>query len=337
MSIFNDVMLKGTMFATESATSQGVTFEPEVADITIENAQELDSSIDEMEYALTLAHECDMFMTRFNTAIIAEEYAYLKENGKEMVWEAEGKKNIFQAAINWLQDMLGKIASWVKSIVRKMQEKMADNTKFLKKYDFANAKDTVRLNGYDKAVLSIDNAKKEFVSSYQGIADITNYLWADRDWDADRLKEEVSEKLKIAMDAKDEMLKKHLEKKEQDYSTADAKSFLEKYKDAISLVRSSFDTAKKTINTDIKEMKAAMKSAEKGEEKAWHTSISLSKSLVSILTSTMKKDVSYFEKGRSLARAIVAKACSGSSKEKEAEEPAQESASIFDMIMNNNF
>lgn len=131
MSMFDDVLGFGRSSVMESMTDD--TLEPEIAGMTLEEAADIDE--DPMDFMLRVAYENEMNMMNLDAAIVAEEYLYLRENGEEMVTEANKLGSIVEKAKQMIQGLWAKIQAFFKSVTRKIEDKIALDERFCKKYE----------------------------------------------------------------------------------------------------------------------------------------------------------------------------------------------------------
>ena len=130
MSMVNDIFGIGRTAYTESTD----TIEPEIADMKLEDAEDLDKGTDLMEFMTGVAYECDMNMRNLEMAIVADEFNYLRENGQEMVYEEgriQGIIDKFKANCKWLWEQIQK---YYKAALKKIEEVTKFDTRFLNKY-----------------------------------------------------------------------------------------------------------------------------------------------------------------------------------------------------------
>ena len=131
MSMFNDVLGFGRSSVYESMMDD--TIEPEIADMTLENAADIDE--DPMDFMLRVAYENHMNMMNLDTAIIAEEYIYLRENGQEMVTEAGKIETVINKCKEMIKKLWEKIQSFFKTVIKKFTDALKLDQRFLDKYE----------------------------------------------------------------------------------------------------------------------------------------------------------------------------------------------------------
>lgn len=331
MSMFDQIM--------KVNESSQVSFEPEIQDITIESAEDLNAATDIMEDALNITFENDMFMQRMNLAIISEEYEYLRNNGEELVWEGGKLASIRDTFIGWVKSFLGKIASLFKKAIQAIKDKANANTKWLKMKPLV---DTVQMaNGYDPACLKAEDIKSRADAVFTCLEDALKKFSADS-WNEGEAKVEEDENIKLA-DTKLKDLETDFYKQGQHtYKVVDAATFLHDYANCRKGLSSLYDRTKKVANDLIKDMKAMCDYEKKGDtakevkdtnSAAVHKFISLSKEICNRGSKILNVFMKSSSKSNQLARAIVAKAATGSSKKDIKAEKKHEAASVFDTVM----
>lgn len=127
MSMFDDVLGLGRAAAIDEAV------EPELANDDFDSIESLDESVDSMDFMMEAMFNNEMNMERIDRAIMCEEYAYLRENGEEMVYEAGKIESIIQSAKKTVMRLWNQIQTFLKTQADKIVTKM-DNA-FLKKYE----------------------------------------------------------------------------------------------------------------------------------------------------------------------------------------------------------
>ena len=331
MSMFDQIM--------KVNESSQVTFEPEIQDITIESAEDLNAATDIMEDALNITFENDMFMQRMNLAIISEEYEYLRNNGEELVWEGGKLASIRDTFIGWVKSFLGKIASLFKKAIQAIKDKANANTKWLKMKPLV---DTVQIaNGYDPECLKAANIKSRADAVFTCLEDALNKFSVDAYNEGD-VKVENDENIKSA-DAKLKDLESDFYKQGQHtYKVVDAATFLRDYANCRKSLSSLYDRTKKVADGIIKDMKDMCKDEKKSDTTkevkginttAVHKFISLSKEICNRGSKILNVFMKSSSKSNQLARAIVAKAAASSAKNDIKAGKKHEAASVFDTVM----
>lgn len=266
---------------------------------------ELNTSV--MEYAVNLINENELFIEKLNMAILAEEYVYLKENGKEMVWEAVDIRSIISKAIEWFRNMLSKISTMANSVIAKIQSQLDDNSLFLTKHPKYKLKDTVVLGGYDPKFFT----NRDFAAIHDNVNDfiksLDNFEWEEALKDANQFK-------------KDCMLhfSELFEKKIREYDPEEAYNFLYDYRREITFFRKEFDEAKYYIKTMVSKYSrdaAVMQKEDNPNYELYEKCISASMQILNIIISILKEDLSRFSQYRSLAKTIIINASDGKEEE----------------------
>lgn len=137
--MFSEAIL-GSNFLAESAMDT-LTLCPEVAEITLESASDI-GNIDVMDFALQAMYEFKMNMQAIDTMAVCEEYAYLKENGVEMVAETamETIKAWFKRAKENIIAFGKRIAAFFKKIFNIIDERVHGDSAWLKRHKEAISK-----------------------------------------------------------------------------------------------------------------------------------------------------------------------------------------------------
>lgn len=174
--MFSEAILSSGLIA-ESAMNN-IELLPEVAEITLESAADI-GNVDLMDFALQSMYEFKMNMQRVDTVAVCEEYAYLKENGVEMVAETamETIKAWFQRAKDAVITLGKRIAAFFKKILEAINERMRGDSEWLKKHKAAIDKlpATVTLNKGIKGI-KFDEVfvLKNYASIYSAIGKEAN-------------------------------------------------------------------------------------------------------------------------------------------------------------------
>ena len=144
MSMFDDVMGFGRTSVMESMMGE---FEPEVEETTLESVAALDESVDPMDFILQVAYENEMNMKNLDMAIMAEEYMFLRESGQEMVYEETKMQSVidkFKNGVKWLWEQIQK---FFKTVMKKIDDALKLDQRFLDKYKSKAAGKTAQVNG----------------------------------------------------------------------------------------------------------------------------------------------------------------------------------------------
>ena len=182
MSMVNDIFGIGRTAYTESTD----TIEPEIADMKLEDAEDLDEGTDLMEFMTGVAYECDMNMRNLEMAIVADEFNYLRENGQEMVYEEGRIQSVidkFKASTKWLWEQIQK---FYKSAINKINQVIKLDERFLKKYEAKASKGTgvfkgpvpgaigTEVTNIIKNIGNMENESNKVADKYLNNANYTN-------------------------------------------------------------------------------------------------------------------------------------------------------------------
>lgn len=108
-------------------------YEPELQYDNFDSIEPLAKGVDSMEFMMESIFNNELNMRNLDTAIMCEEYAYLRENGTEMVYEAGTITNIIEKAKKAILKLWEDIQKFLKDQVEKFTSKAESN--FLKKYE----------------------------------------------------------------------------------------------------------------------------------------------------------------------------------------------------------
>ena len=120
--------------------------EPELADCDLDYVDALDESVDPMDFILSAIYENQMNMVNIDMAIMCEEFAYLRENGEEMIYEANKLTTILDKCKSTIMSIWNKIQSFLKTAQEKLISKKDEA--FLRKYEDDAKGNNGVINGY---------------------------------------------------------------------------------------------------------------------------------------------------------------------------------------------
>ena len=142
--ILSSLFGEGRSFVSEGA------MDPEIAGITLDSVEECAG--DPFEFATAIMYENEMAMNNLDMAVMCCEYAYLKENGTEMVYEAGVLKNFFDSAKKKVKEWWEKIVKFFKKVFNYVANFVRTDEQFVKKYETAAKKagkvSGLKLKGY---------------------------------------------------------------------------------------------------------------------------------------------------------------------------------------------
>ena len=133
-------MVYDTLFGlgrSMSSVTEGA-MDPEIEAITMESVEECAG--DPFEFATAIMYENEMAMQNLDMAVMCCEYAYLKENGTEMVYEAGVLKNFFDSAKKKVKEWWEKIVKFFKKVFNYVANFVRTDEQFVKKYEAAAKK-----------------------------------------------------------------------------------------------------------------------------------------------------------------------------------------------------
>ena len=344
MSMFDDVLGFGRSSVMESLTAD--TLEPEIAGMTLEEAADIDE--DPMDFMLKVAYENEMNMMNLDAAIVAEEYIYLRENGEEMVTEAGKIESIISRAKQMIMSLWNKIQSFFKTVLKKIDEALHLDKRFLDKYKSKAVKYSAKVKG-DVALLEIENIGDNGIDLLDKLAALgtTIYDRIRRDENAKNTNVDVVNKIFMkefggsqeGIETPKDIMKAILKKNKDDAAMVtvagkDAVDAFEKSPKVKEKLKKAYDTNKKGINNQLKTVKKMESVAKKfrviptDESKYIHVTVKSLNKIGSYMTMVNRTYVKLINRSRSFCKAVIisaaAKADSGDKKAK------NESTSLID-------
>lgn len=334
MSMFDDVLGFGRSSVMESMTGG---FEPEVEETTLESVSALDESVDPMDFILQVAYENEMNMKNLDMAIMAEEYMFLRESGQEMVYEGSAITSIidkFKAGVKWLWENIQK---FFKSVMKKIDDALKLDQRFLDKYKKKAAGKTAMIAG-NKALMDTDSVKTQAELLMNKIADKSREVFDELEKNDNAISydtiDDIMKDLGIGENYFSNAIKGVAPKKEQQKFSADeAITQFEKSKKVKDGIKKIYSDNKKVINEHIKAAKKMESAAKKHKivptetSKAIHSTVKVLNKLGSTLTLTNKTYVKIINLARAQYKAIIVAAAA-----KATSENTNESVSIIDSI-----
>ena len=344
MSMFDDVLGFGRSSVMESLTDD--TLEPEIAGMTLEEAADIDE--DPMDFMLRVAYENEMNMMNLDAAIVAEEYLYLRENGEEMVTEAGKIESIISRAKQMIMSLWNKIQSFFKAVLKKIDEALHLDKRFLDKYKSKAVKYSAKVKG-DVTLLEIENIGDNGIDLLDKLAALgtTIYDRIRRDENAKNTNVDVVNKIFMkefggsqeGIETPKDIMKAILKKNKDDAAMVtvagkDAVDAFEKSPKVKEKLKKAYDTNKKGINNQLKTVKKMESVAKKfkviptDESKYIHVTVKSLNKIGSYMTMVNRTYVKLINRSRSFCKAVIisaaAKADSGDKKAK------NESTSLID-------
>lgn len=107
--------------------------DPEIEAISVDTVEECVG--DPFEFAAGVVYEAQMDMMKINQAIMCCEYAYLKETGEEMVYEANVFTNLWAGIKKTAKKVWAKICQFFKKIFRWLDNTVTSDKQWVKKYE----------------------------------------------------------------------------------------------------------------------------------------------------------------------------------------------------------
>lgn len=356
MSMFDDVLGLGRSSVTESMMED--TLEPEIAGMTLEEAADIDEDVEPMEFILQVAYENEMNMMNLDAAIVAEEYIYLRENGEEMVTEAGKIESIINRFKEGVMKLWGKIQSFFKSVMNKIESALKLDQRFLDKYEKKAAGKTAMVKG-SSSLLNLDSACTAAKDMMTKIATESSTVFdklANKDTESkmDEVMKNVASDLRLhyqggqglGADATPKELMKAILKGYKPEENAKAHSedankaiaTFKKSKDIKKDLKAAYTENKKAINAQIKAAKKMESAAKKfkvlptEQSKAIHGTVKILSKLGTILTLINRTYVKIINMSRSYCKAVIV---SAAAKDVEKPKATGESASLiesFDLL-----
>lgn len=321
MSMFDDVLGLGRSSVTESMMED--TLEPEIAGMTLEEAADIDE--DPMEYMLRVAYENEMNMMNLDAAIVAEEYIYLRENGEEMVTEAGKIQSVLDKAKQMIMNLWNKIQSFFKSIMKKIEDALKLDQRFLDKYEKKAAKYNAKVKG-NKALLYPDTFSGIAVDMLDGLADLGTSVY-DRIRRPENAKNTsvkvVDRMIMAALGGKDgdadtpkAIMKKMLKDEKDESKIIDVKGSeaiagFKASKKAKEALKKAYSSNKKGINNQIKTVKKMESVAKKfkviptEESKYIHVTVKSLNRIGTYMTVVNRTFVTLINRSRSFCKAAI--------------------------------
>ena len=326
MSMFDDVLGFGRTSVMESMSVDAL--EPEIAGMTLEEAADIDD--DPMDFMLKVAYENEMNMMNLDAAIIAEEYLYLRENGQEMVTEAGKLGSIVEKAKAMILGLWGKIQAFFKSVLRKIEDKIALDERFIKKYKDKVQGKYALVKGV-KTLMDFNAMKGNAVGILNGIKDLASneVINASKTKDAtftekDKFKKDLADKIGGQTNTEDTaraamkvIIKGYKPEKDASpirVSAKDAITALATAKANKREIQDTYDTNKKAINAWLKDLKKLESSLKKFKviptemSKNVHKSVKNLNLAGSALTLVNRSYIKAINMGRSFCKAVIVQA-----------------------------
>ena len=311
MSMFDDVLGLGrTGYVNES-----VDFEPELENCTLESANALSEDIDLNDFMLEAAFNTERNMMAIDSAIMCEEYAYLRKNGTEMVYEAGSISNIIQAAKSAVMKAWDTIQSYLKSVQKAINDTSENN--FRKKYQ-NRTKDisTVKIKGskklfYVKGVF--EYGLKDVFSGLETCAEKIKASASTEDADSiftSQFNIKNGEDIRTVIDTRIGVVKKS-DMGEFEASVSDAWETFNSASKMKDDIKDLYNKSKSVINKAISGLKDLEKEAKKKgvipteESKKIHEKVKLANRCSGYLVYANRAAIKFINQGKAQAKAVI--------------------------------
>ena len=342
----------------------------EIASISIDTVEECAG--DPFEFLTAAYYESDMNMMKINQAIMVCEYAYLKENGTEMVYESNVVTSMFRNIGEGIKKAWRKICEFFKSIFSWLENAIRSDKKFVEKYEKKIKDITGSVNIGDFKGYSYSTSASKY-SDNPAVADVASKMMGDikgtaisvkdlangeitKDTNAEEYVAGIREKALGEKCDKSDFPKKltelfrGAELNQKEFSKSDLESYLEVVKNAKSTkagLKATYSAAKGAVDGLLKAVKALEKKAaaddgkkasESDNAKAYHVAGTIINSCTNMLTMINNKAGKALTAHNRQCKAIVTKAVNkfNSNSDKKDDESGVEvqhnSASLVDQV-----
>lgn len=357
--MFSKMILEGYGIGRTSAIDEG-TLLPELEAITLESAADINT--DPMEYSIRAMYEMQLNFQNIDTASVIQEYAYLKENGMEMVDEAASEtiKAWFAKVIKAITGFAAKVAAFFKNAMNALDDRMHSDAGFIKSreadlkamgnvtlakpvtaYAFDNANPAAIESIYGKivgAVKLVETAASHDEAGYiaKGSKEFNNTIIAA-----------CGDPNATSASQYDAWLISYIRGAENQYTTVtgtDVIASLVKADADRKNIKAQFESSKKTINASLKVVKDLEKECDKKSDKLATAKMCVTaiNTALSILSTANRRCVAAIDAKRSLNRKLAnaalaqsKKATSTAEKEKKKAENAAKKAVNASAIIDN--
>lgn len=317
----------------------------EIASISIDTVDECAG--DPFEFLTAAYYESDMNMMKINQAIMCCEYAYLKGNGSEMIYESNVVTSMFKKIGDGIKKAWHKICEFFKSIFNWLDSAIRSDKKFVEKYekkikDIKGSVDIGKFKGYTyskSTQLSANetsiasNAKAMFGEIEKAAQDARNLKADGSAITSDTKVEDFLDKLRGKLIDENKCEKSDFAKKLSElfrgeestntkYSASNLNEMIEVVRSAKytkANLKSVYTETKGTIDTLLKTVKslekeAAIKDDKKAKEsdsaKAYHVAGTIINSCTNMITMVNNKAAKALTAHNRQCKAIITKAVS---------------------------
>lgn len=342
MSMIDDVFGLNRTNVMES--TYGFELEPELVDIE-ESVGTLDDYEDPFTYMVKVAYENEINMQNIDSAILREEYIYLRENGQELVYEQGKIKNIIDTAIKSIKWLAEKVTKFFKTVVGKLTVNGKKDAEFARIYtDKVASVDTVTITDAKFDAGYTTKQTDAIKNTMDGLKELAEKIVALEVNSTEEVTKNMNDKIKTIFDAKSvsEVSDKHINTKLGMFE--DPKDVTVKVGFAIGCVKNastSIDAVKSiytktigTFNGEIKLLKSQQKKSKNDDEaKVIHAKISAINKINSLITRVYKSGVSLILANRTQCKAAIVKAAKKANEQNSKNESAWMTGnSIMDFV-----
>lgn len=127
-------MFADTIFSMNRTSLLEGSVDPDIADVTPDTVME-GCTGDPFEFLTSVYYESQLNMININQAVMVCEYAYLKDNGSEMVYESNVVTKMFGSIKDHIVNVWRKICAFFKSIFTWLENIRKTDEQFVSKYD----------------------------------------------------------------------------------------------------------------------------------------------------------------------------------------------------------
>ena len=317
MSMIDDVFGLNRTNIMES--TYGFELEPELVDLE-ESVGTLDDYEDPFTYMVKVAYENEINMQTINSAILREEYVYLRENGQELVYEQGKIKNIIDTAIKSIKWLAEKVTKFFKTIVGKLTVNGKKDAEFARMYtDKVASVDTVTITDAKFNAGYMTKQTDSIKDTMDDLKKLAEKIVALDVNSTEEVTKTMDDQIKTTFDAKSvsEVSDKHINTKLGMFEnpkdvTVKVDSAIGCVKNAstsIDIIKAIYTKTIGTFNGEIKLLKSQQKKSKNDDEaKVIHAKISAINKINSLITRVYKAGVNLILANRTQCKAVIVKA-----------------------------
>ena len=319
-----------------TAVNEGAYILPEVEEITLESVEDIDG--DPFEFMVSAVYENELNFERIEKAMILDEYAYLLENGQEMVFEAGKLKGYFEKARTAILNVLKNITKFFKAVFAKLTDVVRNNEKWSKKYQTVLSEKklygvTVNLEkevtSYESDSVITEKAKK-YIDTAESCA-----LKTQNNIDAEKTFNILTDITGEKDESFDKLYQRKFTKKVKSISVTESDmKELENSKAAVKDFKQIYEYTRAGINGILKQLKVLEKTADKKEDTSdVARAVAYVKAIASALQTIDKLTVQYTNKRYAFIKKCVSSVIADSNKkDKKGKESVNASASFIESV-----